>query len=95
MLPEGSGTPLSQRAELAKASEDATEKENNKDLLPPRMSLVEDQEKENRKSGFSLPSGDKLVDLVLSPDAMDEVLRAPNAKPRIQPPPTLPSSLHR
>ncbi|KAJ1595465.1 hypothetical protein NDA14_006450 [Ustilago hordei] len=92
VLPEGSGTPLSQRAELAKASEDATEKENNKDLLPPRMSLVEDQEKENRKSGSSLPSGDKLADLVLSPDAMDEVLRAPNPKPRIQPPPTPPIS---
>ncbi|KAJ1023413.1 hypothetical protein NDA18_004937 [Ustilago nuda] len=92
VLPEGSGTPLSQRAELAKASEDATEKANYKDLLPPRMSLVEDQEKENRKSGSSLPSGDKLADLVLSPDAMDEVLRAPNSKPRIQPHPTPPIS---
>ncbi|SPO24070.1 uncharacterized protein UTRI_03383_B [Ustilago trichophora] len=91
VLSEGSGTPLAERAELAQSSEDAAQKEETKDLTPRRMSLVGEQEQENRDRGSSLPSGDKLADLVVSPDAMDEVLRAPRPKPRIQPPPSPPS----
>ena len=90
VLPEGSGTPLAERAELAEKSEDSTQKEENQDLSPRRMSLVGEQEKKNRDRGSSLPSGNKLADLVVSPDAMDEVLRAPHPKPRIPPPPTPP-----
>ncbi|SPO24115.1 uncharacterized protein UTRI_03383 [Ustilago trichophora] len=91
VLPEGSGTPLVERAELAKSSEDPAQREENKDLTPRRMSLVGEQEQKNRERGSSLPSGDKLADLVVSPDAMDEVLRAPHPKPQIRPPPSPPS----
>lgn len=90
VLPEGSGTPLAERAELAKSSTDDAEKEEYKDLLPRRMSLVGEQEKKNSEDGSFLPSGDKLADLVLSPGAMDEVLRAPKPRPTIRPPPTPP-----
>lgn len=78
-LPEGSGTS-------AEASSDPY----NDDLQPDRMAHVAHQEKRNRERGSSLPSGDKLADLVVSPDAMDQVLRAPHPKPRIEPPPTPP-----
>lgn len=92
VLPEGSGTPLAQHAKKAKSSGDAAQKEANKDLCPRRMSLVGEQEQKNRDRKSSLQGGDKLADLVVSPDAMDEVLRAPHPKPRIKPPPSPPST---
>lgn len=90
VLPEGAGTPLAELTEKAESSKDSDTKVKNKDLTPRRMSLVGEQEKENRKRGSSLPGDDKLADLVVSPDVMDEVLRAPKPKPRIPPPPTPP-----
>ena len=74
VLPEGSGTPLAKRAELARTSSDSDKQEENKDLLPRRMSLVAEQEKRNCDQGSSLPNGEKLADLVVSPHAMDEFI---------------------
>ncbi len=88
LLPEGSGTPLTKRARSPSTSAEAQSDPDNNDLQPDRMARVADQEKRNRERGSSLPSGDKLADLVVSPDAMDQVLRAPHPKPRIEPPPT-------
>ncbi len=87
VLPEGAGTPLAHRAR------DAENQSELSDLRPGRTSAVSEQEKQNREQGSSvLPNGDKLADLVVSPDAMDEVLRAPPPKPRIRPPTTPPDS---
>ncbi|SNX86540.1 uncharacterized protein MEPE_05249 [Melanopsichium pennsylvanicum] len=89
---EKSGKPVAELIKDAAKSGDAKKKEEEKDLCPVRMSDVGDLEKENRQHGSSTPSGEKLADLVVSPDAMDEVLRAPHPKPRILPPPTPPSA---
>ncbi|CDR88993.1 uncharacterized protein SPSC_06684 [Sporisorium scitamineum] len=81
---EQADSPLSKHAKLAQTSEtDAGMHYQGKDLHPRR------QEKKNRQNGSSvLPGGDKLADLVVSPDAMDEVLRAPHPQPHIKPPST-------
>ncbi|CBQ69319.1 conserved hypothetical protein [Sporisorium reilianum SRZ2] len=89
VLPADAGSPLSKHAKLAETSDDAAVQQEVKDLHPRRMSLVDEQEKKNRDTGSCTSAGgDKLADLVVSPDAMDEVLRAPHPKPHIKPPST-------
>ncbi|GAC95980.1 sensor histidine kinase/response regulator [Pseudozyma hubeiensis SY62] len=92
VLSKGAASPLSKYSKLAETIEDddAMQQHGHKDQHPRRMSLVGEQEERNRQAGSSaIPGGDKLADLVVSPDAMDEVLRAPRPKPSI-PPPTPP-----
>ncbi|EST09261.1 Histidine kinase-like ATPase, ATP-binding domain protein [Kalmanozyma brasiliensis GHG001] len=79
VLREGAGTPLAKRAE--------TGDEEYSDLQPRRMSVVSEQEKRNSDEGSTaIPGPHKLADLIVPPDALDEVLRAPHPKPRITPP---------
>ncbi|TKY85597.1 hypothetical protein EX895_005759 [Sporisorium graminicola] len=89
LSPAEAGSPLSKHAKLAETIEDDKTQQEFKDLHPRRMSQVDEQEKKNRENGSSVSAvGDKLADLVVSPDAMDEVLRAPHPKPHIEPPST-------
>lgn len=72
-------------AEIAEDGEKVQHGEH-KQLHPRRMSVIGQQEEKNRGNASSaIPGGGKLADLVVSPDAMDEVLRAPYPKPQIQP----------
>lgn len=96
VLPKGeAGEPLSKYSKLDETIEDdlQLQQQGNADLHPRRMSLVGEQEDRNRDSGSNaIAGGDKLADLVVSPESMDEVLRAPHPKPHIKPPPTPPAS---
>ncbi|PWN52559.1 hypothetical protein IE53DRAFT_273410 [Violaceomyces palustris] len=78
VLPEGAGTPI--------ASGSPDKEKASADLKTDHLESVADAEEGLIRRGSSLPSGDKLADLVVSPKALDEVLRAPQPPPKMQHP---------